>query len=90
MNKKIYPVVKKYIDEYDFDDLLGIGAPPDEYDWESEKISDLITNECSAEEIASVIASVMEASLGRLMKVDVNKIESFMEIAEKIKNDLST
>ena len=89
MNIRIYSIVKKYIDEYDFDDLLGIGAPPDEYDWESQKISTLITNESSIDEIASVIASVMKASLGHLMKVDVNKAESFMEIAEKIKNNLS-
>ena len=89
MNIKIYPIVKKSIDEYDFDDLLAACAPPDEYDLESERISDLITTESSIEEIASMIASVMKSSFGYLMKVDVNKIESFMEIAEKIKNDLS-
>ena len=86
---EIYSIIKKYIDEYDFENLLAIGAPLDEYNLESERISDLITNENSIEEIATAIASVMKSSFGCLEKVDVNKTDSFMEIAKKIKNDLS-
>lgn len=86
---EIYSIIKKYIDEYDFENLLAIGAPLDEYNLESERISDLITNENSIEEIATAIASVLKSSFGCLEKVDVNKTDSFMEIAKKIKNDLS-
>ena len=86
---EIYSIIKKYIDEYDFENLLVIGAPLDEYNLESERISDLITNENSIEEIATAIASVMKSSFGCLEKVDVNKTDTFMEIAKKIKNDLS-
>ena len=86
---EIYSIVKKYIDEYDFENLLAIGAPADEYNLESERISELITNENSIEEIATAIASVMKSSFRYLEKVDVNKTDSYMEIAKKIKNDLS-
>ena len=86
---EIYSIIKKYIDEYDFENLLAIGAPLDEYNLESERISDLITNENSIEEIATAIASVLKSSFGCLEKVNVNKTDSFMEIAKKIKNDLS-
>lgn len=84
---EIYSIVKKYIDEYDFENLLAIGAPQNEYSLESKRISDLITNESSTEEIATAIASVMKSSFGCLEKVDINKTDSFMEIAKKIKND---
>ena len=64
---------------------MAIGAPLDEYNLESERISDLITNENSIEEIATAIASVMKSSFGCLEKVDVNKTDSFIEIAKKNK-----
>lgn len=36
----IYSTVKEYIDEYDFENLLTIGAPLNEYYLESEEIFD--------------------------------------------------
>ena len=81
---KIYPIVKKHIDKYDFLHLLKNGAPSDEYDHESKKISDSIINESSIEEIASVIASVMSTDFG----YDYIKPENFIDIAKKIKSDL--
>lgn len=81
----IYSIVKKYIDEYDFENLLAIGAPLNEYYLESERIFDLITKESSIEEIATAIASVMKSSFSCLEKVDVNKTNSFMEIARNKK-----
>lgn len=80
----IYSLVKKYIDEYDFEDLLAIGAPNDEYDSESREIASLIIEESTTDEIAEIISDVMKKSFGELIKVDVSKSESFMEIAGKI------
>ena len=58
--KDKYLVVKKYMDEYDYESLLELGAPDDEYDIESRVISCLITKDNSVEEIAEVIARVMK------------------------------
>lgn len=83
-----YDIVKKCIDEYDFDDLLAIGAPNDEYDTESEGIAQRINAESSVEEIADVIADVFHQSMGELLKADVDNPDSFTEIATKIKHEL--
>ena len=82
--RDIFSVVKKYIDEYDYIDLLALGAPNDEYDIESNIISTLITGESSVEEIADVITSVMNAYFD-----EHDNVEKYMEIAEKIKKELS-
>ncbi len=86
----IYDSVKKYIDEYDFDDLLAIGAPNDEYDMESERISQIINKESSVLEIAEAISNVFLHSMESIIKVDAENPSSFIEVAAKIKNELNS
>lgn len=60
----IFSIVKKYIDKYDFYDLLALGAPRDEYDMESHKISRLISCDSTTDEIAKVIYKVLHRAFG--------------------------
>ena len=57
--------VKHEIDRLDPYHLLEMHAPQDEYDAESRKISDQITYADSAEQIAAVIADVMQTAFGK-------------------------
>ncbi len=86
----IYSIVKKYIDEYDFDDLLAIGAPQDEYDLESTRICQRININSSVEEIAETISDVFSQSMGFVVKTDVTNADNFLEVAAKIKNELNS
>ena len=56
--------VKRQIDLLDPQNLLASHAPQDEYDAESQKISARISFSDSAEQIANVIAEVMQAAFG--------------------------
>ena len=47
-----FEIVKKYIDEYDYYDLLACGAPNDEFDSYSRKFANTITEKDSIEDIA--------------------------------------
>ena len=86
----IYNIVKKYIDEYDFDDLLVIGAPQDEYDLESTRIIQRINVNSSVEEIAETISDVFLHSMGSVVKADVTNPNHFLEVATKIKNEINS
>lgn len=86
----IYNIVKKYIDEYDFDDLLAIGAPQDEYNLESTRISQRINVNSSVEEIAETISDVFSQSMVFVVKTDVTNPDNFLEVATKIKNELNS
>ena len=83
-----YSIVKKNIDEYDFDNIFGAGAPRDEYDMESHKISKIIDKNNTIGEISQVIADVFRLSWGVLSKVDVNNPDDFLEVAEHIKVEM--
>lgn len=82
MNYKL-TIVKKYIDKHDFYSLLKHGAPDDEYLLEAVEISNLISSDCSAEQIAEVVASVMQKHFG-----SGTKLEYYLEIAKEIKSEL--
>lgn len=82
MNNK-FTVVKKYIDKHDYYSLLKHGAPDDEYLSEAVEISNLISSDCSAEQIASAVASVMQKYFGS----NINP-EHYLEIAKEIKSEL--
>ncbi|WP_044974337.1 hypothetical protein [Ruminococcus sp. HUN007] len=86
----VYGIIKKYIDEYDFDDLLAIGAPNDEYDLETERISQRINIQSSVLEIAETISDVFLHSMCSVVKADVTNPDHFLEVAKKIKNELNT
>ncbi len=81
----LYPIVKKYIDKYDYYGLLADGAPRDEFETEAEMISRQIDQDSSVEEIASVMAAVMESTF-----FNKEKPESFMETAELIHDEISS
>ncbi len=60
MNK--FLIVKAAVDRADPCGLLGHGAPDDEYDIESEKISERISDSDSAERIAGIMSEVFSKS----------------------------
>ena len=78
-----YGIVKKYIDEMDYDSLLSGGAPGDEFDTESQEISDKITDALTEQEIAQVIADVFQRSFAC-----ETATAYFMDCARKIYVDL--
>ncbi|MDE7302390.1 MAG: hypothetical protein K2N60_03615 [Oscillospiraceae bacterium] len=82
MNDKL-TIVKKYIDKHDYYSLLKHGAPDNEYLSEAVEISDLISSDSSAEQIAEVIASVMQKYFGNNIKP-----EQYSEFAQEIKSEL--
>ncbi len=61
MNK--FLTVKTAVDRADPCGLLKCGAPDDEYDIESAKISDMISDTDSAERIAGIMAEVFPRAL---------------------------
>ncbi len=86
----VYGIIKKYIDEYDFDDLLAIGAPNDEYDLETERISQRINIQSSVLEIAETISDVFLHSMGSVVKAEVTNPDHFLEVAKNLKNESNT
>jgi hypothetical protein len=80
---KTFLVVKKYIDQMDYYALLAGGAPSDEFDLESKIISEKISCDNSAQEIADIIASVLNRSFDEDDNAPV-----FLSIAQLIKNEL--
>ena len=76
-------IVKKYIDEMDYYDLLASGAPSDEFDIESKEISARIRYDHSIQEIAAIIAVVFNEYFGEHDDATV-----FLTVAEQIKNEL--
>lgn len=78
-----YLIVKKYVDEMDYDSLLSTGAPNDEFDTESQEISDKINSVQTEQDIAKIIAEVFNKEFG-----DRNTEAHFMDCAKKIYADL--
>lgn len=76
-------VVKKYIDKHDYYSLLKHGAPDGEYLSEAVEISNLISSDCSAEQIALAVAAVMQKYFGNNISP-----EHYYEIAKEIKSEL--
>lgn len=82
MNDKLI-IVKKYIDKHDYYLLLKHGAPDDEYLSEAVEISNLISSDCSAEQIALAVAVVMQKYFGSNISP-----EHYYEISKEIKSEL--
>ena len=85
----IFGIVKKYVDKYDFYNLLALGAPYDEYDNESRKISRLISCYSSTYEIACAIYKVMYRAFGNISDNMTMKPDNFLGIAGKIHAEVS-
>ena len=85
MSKKDkFLIVKKFIDQMDYYSLLAGGAPFDEFDIESKKISEIIRYDHSVQEIANIIASVFNEQFG-----EHDNASAFLSVAEQIKNELT-
>jgi hypothetical protein len=78
-----FEIIKKYIDEYDYFGLLASHAPNDEFDEYSQKLVDTITKEDSSEDIAKMIANIMDKAFAE----EINP-EKFIETANKIRKAL--
>ena len=79
----LFTIVKKRIDEFDPENLLGLGAPENEYDHESVRIADKIGDISTVEEIAGIISNIFEKSFDSDIKPEV-----YLEIAGSIKKDI--
>ena len=77
-------VVKKYIDQMDYYDLLASGVPSDEFDIESKEIGARVSCEHSVQEIAKIIAAVFNEYFDEHDDATV-----FLPVAEQIKNELT-
>ena len=85
MSKKDkFLIVKKFIDQMDYYSLLAGGAPFDEFDIESKKISKIIRYDHSVQEIANIIASVFNEQFG-----EHDNASAFLSVAQQIKNELT-
>ena len=78
-----YEIIKQYIDEYDYYDLLACHAPKDEFDSYSRKLAEIISENDTIEEIALIIATTMDKAFEEEIRP-----EKFLEIAKKIKTAL--
>lgn len=81
---RTFEIVKKYIDEYDYYKLLYSGAPDDEFDDYSQMIAEEIDDDCSVEDIASIIAKAFNKGFGEGVEP-----EQFLVIAKNIKFEIS-
>lgn len=82
---KIFKIVKKYIDDYDYYGLLRDGAPDDEFVSESLRISDRISEDSSIEQIAATIADVFHIAFG-----NDEEPNHYIPVAQKIWSELHT
>ena len=78
-----FEIVKKYIDEYDYYDLLACGAPNDEFDSYSRKFANTITEKDSIEDIARLISETIDKAFAEEIKP-----EKFLETAKLIRKEL--
>ncbi len=76
----LFEIVKTVVDEDDCEGLLRMGCPSDEYDGESERITNNITQTMDEYQIASVMAEVMTKSFGSPYSSD-----SFLDAATVIR-----
>ncbi|MBQ8397879.1 MAG: hypothetical protein IJX53_06760 [Clostridia bacterium] len=79
----IFPIVKKHVDQLDRMGLLAIGAPPDEYDLESRRISEHITRQSTPDEIAQIMTDVFAKAFG-----ETENQETYQTAAKRIYEDL--
>lgn len=87
-NKEKFKIVKKYVDKMDYMDLLSAGCPNNEYDGESNKIADTITESMTVEDIALLIINVFARSFNTGIDIsDPNNIV-FYDMKDLNKSDV--
>lgn len=79
-----FHIVKKYIDQMDYYDLLASGAPSDEFDIESKEISTRIRQEHTVWEIAEIIAQVFHEYFD-----NNDDATAFLSVAKQMKNEFA-
>ena len=79
---KLYRIVKSFIDEWDPEGFLRLGAPSNEYDPESKMIAERITEGADVMQIAETIKSVISETL--YQEGDGIRLERCLDAAEKI------
>ena len=79
-----FHIIKKYVDQMDYYDLLASGAPSDEFDIESKEICTRVRCEHSVREIAEIMALVFNEYFDEHSDSSV-----FLAVAELIKNDFN-
>ena len=85
----IYSIVKKYVDEMDYENLLALGAPDDEYDNESLRISQSIDSSSSVDDISRVIMDVFGNNLGADMESGDDRQEDLVRISTLIRDEIA-
>lgn len=76
-------MIKKYIDELDYLNLLKNHAPGDEFDGESKEIAAKVTESLIVQEITQIIAEVFNKQFH-----DNNSLDLFTDCAKKIYHEL--
>ena len=83
----IFKIIKKYLNEYDFDNLLAMGAPEDEYYPEIAEIVRKISKQNSIEDIEKLVADVFMQYLDADLMNDSHS-EGLKEMAKRLKDEL--
>lgn len=77
---EISAIIKKYIDKYDFETLLDLNSPDNEYDGEVKRIRQVINKDSSVEEIATAVIQAFKYSFEEdLNKDEVNEMAKAMK-----------
>lgn len=79
-----FEIIKQYIDDFDYENLLKMGAPSNEFDSYSRIFAEKLDKNDSVEDIAQYMAETMDKAFVN----DINP-EKFIETAEKIKKVLN-
>lgn len=79
----VFGIVKEAIDSQDALGLLDMGAPKNEYDYESREIASKISKENSIDEIAAICSSVFTRQFYESSRFEM---ENFVEVAMEIKS----
>lgn len=74
-----FQVVTKHINAWDPEHLLDLGAPDDEYEYEIDKVVELVLDSKDEIEIAESIQDTFNASFG-----EVYDFDRVIEVAKKI------
>ena len=87
VNTPIFRIIAEYVNKYDFDDLLAMGAPGDEYYPEIVEIVRKINKESTSADIERIVTEVFKQYLGADLTNDKYS-KSLKEMANTLKKEL--